>query len=388
MSFCPDGLITASAAKWFIMEIRFIHFLAWARWLSAIAALAYHVRFLTFTEYSTLPDPSMLTQAFYFLTGLGHEAFAVFVACEGIATGATLYAMRAQGEWLRARKLILLPPRCAWYIAALLIGGTLDLFGSRYFNHAGHYLDFPAFSTLTLSWPALLGNSAMLQPFLVPTFGSNGMLYLVSYLFWSRCIAAIYLAASALPGPWRRVTRGALLIAVVTLLPDNFHVWLAIWLLGLIFACYPGFRRRRPHVAAGIATLVIASMVSRWIGTQAGLDDGALGQIVLGWRYLIAALGFVVLAAAMAPGAQPIRESSASRHARFHFYFHFPFMMLLCGAAADLAHLPLMGMPGLRSYHFFTLLMVATVGASLLISIALDRFLALIFNQVAGKIET
>jgi hypothetical protein len=70
-------------------------------------------------------------------------------------------------------------------LPGLLLGAALDAAGMRFFNGAGIYTAFPDFSSVTLTNASLLGNLLMLRPFVVPTFGSNGMLYLLSYLFWS-----------------------------------------------------------------------------------------------------------------------------------------------------------------------------------------------------------
>lgn len=356
---------SCALAKRFIMEIPFSKFVTTARWLSAAAAVAYHVRFLTLVEYEALSDPGAIEQLFYFLTGLGHEAFAVFLVCEGIAAGQALSAHAARASHRGVGRGF------SCYIAALATGGLLDLVGSAYFNHTGHYLDYPAFSTLTLTIPALLGNALMLQPFAVPTFGSNGMLYLASYLFWARCLVALYLAASRLPMPWRRTARVLLVLAIVALMPDQFHAWMAIWLSGLALAMVAPRLRHRPPMLIGMLVLLGGAVVSRWIGAHDELLPAPFGQLLIGWRYLIAALGFVVLALAVAPRGRWQEQHDNLAHPRFQFFFHFPTMMLLCGIATDVAGQRLMGQPALSSYLFFGGLTLATIAVSLAISACL-----------------
>jgi hypothetical protein len=54
----------------------------------ATCGVSSHVRFLLFVDYEQVQENTWLSDVFYFLTGLGHESFAVFVvstACVGAA---------------------------------------------------------------------------------------------------------------------------------------------------------------------------------------------------------------------------------------------------------------------------------------------------------------
>jgi len=166
------------------MTARFERFLWRARWASAVVALMYHVRYLQFVDYGALTAKGALSTAFYMLTGLGHEAFAVFFVADGIAAGSQLWHGRGSMYAVPGRPAGLHPGALyAQLLPGLLLGVCFDHIGASFLNGSGIYTSFPEFSTLTFGTSALLGNALMLQPFFVPTFGSNRMLYLLSYLF-------------------------------------------------------------------------------------------------------------------------------------------------------------------------------------------------------------
>ena len=219
------------------MSERFLTFLLLARWSSALLALIYHVRFLAFINYDAVEDRNILLTGFYFLSGLGHESYAVFFILDGIFAGLILHRQRAglaadsPGLGRRALNLYRL------MLPGLALGAVFDYTGARMFIGSGVYTDFPEFSTLALGYATLLGNVFMLQPFVVPNFGGNSMLYLLSYLFWSLVLLVLFVRAAGLPPPWRRLARLALLAAVMLLMPYKFLIWAAIWLagVGLVF---------------------------------------------------------------------------------------------------------------------------------------------------------
>lgn len=172
------------------MNDGFLTFLQLARWTSALVALAYHLRFLLLVNYDAVPDKNALLTGFYFLTGLGHESYAVFFVVDGILAGLILHRRRTRataagpgmGQHLGALYRIVLP--------GLLLGALFDATGSHYLGHTGVYTAFPEFSTLTLTVAAFVGNALMLQPWIVPDFGGNSMLYLAG------CLAVLVLRAA------------------------------------------------------------------------------------------------------------------------------------------------------------------------------------------------
>lgn len=358
------------------MPNRFVSFLQLARWTSVIVALMYHVRFLLFVDYEDVDAKTALSAAFYFLTGLGHESFAVFFVLDGILTGRALQRYppgAAVARRVGALYRLLLP--------GLVLGAIFDVMGVRFLNASGLYTAYPAFSTLTLGYAPLLGNLLMLQPFVVPTFGSNGMLYLVSYLFWSLILVALCARAA-----WPR--RIVLLAAVAALAPASFLAWASIWLAGIAVAYAGATRAARPPLPLAIAGFVGALLLSRFIGADAHLLPSPFGAWLIEWKYVFVGASFAAVAWALYP-AHPRHDEAvdaavdgaAPQTAAFTFFFHFPVMMLLVGVASTFLGQPLMQQPAPARYGEFVILVAACVGTTVLAM----RAGAIAMNAMTGR---
>jgi hypothetical protein len=339
------------------MRRRFVPFLHVARWTSVIVALTYHVRFLLFVDYEHVQDKTWLSDVFYFLTGLGHESFAVFLVLDGILTGR---ALRAHGPPVRTT-----PGRHAFALYGLLLpglalGALFDVAGTRFFNGSGLYTAYPAFSTLTLDYGSLLGNLFMLQPFVVPTFGSNGMLYLLSFLFWSLILLGVFLRAG-------RAGRVGLPAAVVVLAPPLFLIWSAIWLTGVVVAHAGATRTARPSLPVAVIAFIGALLLSRFLG--AGVHGPpASGAWLADCRFLLVGWGFAAIAWALTPRGAQHDAGPGDPAPAFTFFFHFPVMMLLVGMGATLSGQPLMQQPAPARYAAFAAVVAACVGTTVLVA--------------------
>lgn len=358
------------------MNRRFATFLDMSLWISALMALVYHVRFLMFVDYDAVQARSLINQIFYFLTGLGHESFAVFFVVNGIFVGLFLRHMpAAQGDrallvrWWRSH-LALLP--------LLALGGLLDLGGVHFLNGSGVYSDFPAFSTVTLSWTAFFGNLLMLQPALLPTFGSNGMLYLYAYLWWSCCLLVLLRRAWRSRTAWQMAAGAALLLVLALWMPPSFWPWLAIWLLGVAVGLRGPWPRPLLHPLAAWALLAAAIVFSRLAGARTDLLPGPWGELLMLWKYVIVGMGFAAVASVLyrSPmcAAPPPRGAASSFFGRLNrhladsasvaFLFHFPLMMLLTAIGADLFGHRLMQQPGPLCYVLVVAIVVLCYAAS------------------------
>lgn len=339
------------------MHRRFVPFLHVARWSSVLVALMYHVRFLLFVDYEHVQEKTWWSDVFYFLTGLGHESFAVFLVLDGILTGR---ALRAHGPPTRTT-----PDRHAialygLLLPGLILGAACDVAGARFFNGSGLYTAYPAFSTLTLGYTALLGNLLMLQPFVVPTFGSNGMLYLLSFLFWSLILLGVFQRAT-------RAGRIVLLAAVVVLASPLFLIWSAIWMTGVAVAHIGATRTARPPLPVAIAGFIGTLLLSRFLGAH-GHGPPASGAWFVDCKFLLVGWGFAAIAWALTPrGAQHEAAPDDSALA-FTFFFHFPIMMLLVGMGTTLSGQPLMQQPAPARYGAFAAVVAACVGTTVLVA--------------------
>ena len=241
-------------------------------------------------------------------------------------------------------------------LPGLVLGAVFDVTGARFFNGSGLYTAYPAFSTLTLGFASLLGNAFMLQPFVVPTSGSNGMLYLLSFLFWTLVPLGALLRAT-------RAGRVVLVAAVAALAPPLFLIWAAIWLTGVAVVHAGAARMARPPLSVAIACFVAALLVSRFLGAGTH-EPSPSGAWFVGCRFLLVGWGFAAIAWALYPsGAQP-RPAPHDPAAAFTFFFHFPVMMLLVGIGTTLPGQSLMQQPTPARYGAFAAVVAACVGTT------------------------
>jgi len=339
------------------MVNRYLSFLRVSRWTSVMVALMYHVRFLLFVDYEHVQAKTWLSNVFYFLTGLGHESFAVFLVLDGIVTGRALWAHGPPARAAPGRRALAL---YGFLLPGLLLGAVFDVAGARFFNASGLYTAYPAFSTLTLGLAPLLGNVFMLQPFVVPTFGSNGMLYLLSFLFWSLVLLDILLRAT-------RAGRAVLLAAVVILAPPLFLIWSAIWLSGVAVAHAGAVRAARPPLSIAIIGFIGALLLSRFLGADAHWPPTS-GSWLADGKFLLVGWGFAAIALALYPPGTEHDAVPDGPAAAFTFFFHFPVMMLIVGMGTTLLGQSLMRQPAPARYGAFVAIVAACVGTTVCVA--------------------
>jgi hypothetical protein len=286
---------------------------------ATLLLVVYHLRFLLFASYGTLDQRPLWVSAFYFVSGLGHQAFAVYFAVQGFLLARAAREARSYAGLLRAKAA----GTYAMLVPILLLGLLLDGGGSRYLNAAGVYTAYPEYALRSIDLATLAGQLAMLQPFAVPTFGTNGVLFVLAFEWWYSCMYLL-LAAQL----WRRRWLGLLLLgllgaAVLASFPSEFITWGAIWLLGVLVA-----QPRAPAVPAWLALpLFVAALgLSRYLDSHVGL--ALLGSHLAAFtfaRNLLFALGFALLLLALPRRTVPL----APGFAQALFFGHAPLMMFL-----------------------------------------------------------
>lgn len=362
---------------------RFHSFLALSRWLSAIVALMYHARFVWFVNYDELLSKTIFVKGFYFVTGLGHEAFSVFFVADGVIVG-LLLRQRHQQRMIAKIFLGRLAGVYRTLLPGLIVGAALDLLGVNFFNGTGIYSSYPDFTTVTLTVASFFGNMFMLEPFVVPTFGSNAMLYLFSYLWWSFALLAAFSGAARLRRPLANFARAAVLLAALLVVPLEFLQWIVLWFVGVGGAALSETRLVRPPLFIGWGVFVTLIIASRVIRSDLAFLPQPFGLMLVSLKYLFVGMGFAALAWAMSP-SRP-RASAGTLEAQPHWqpqrrlsndavvicFFHFPFLMLIAGAGADLLQQKLMQQPS----GFLYLGFAATVFACFSLTTAFARAIA------------
>lgn len=274
----------------------------------------------------------------YISAGFGLDAVFAFFVVSGFWIGKSVLARFSGGRWAWRDYLVdRLSRLMAVLVPALLLGGLLDLAGSRWLGldiyrsiHVIGTSGFPVDETLTLA--TLVGNLVFLQGIVCPPFGSNVVLWSLSYEFWFYIWLPILLKLA------RRMRISWLELAVMVLSVVYLRLFLLafpIWLLGfLTFAlCYhqPRFRRWLGPVR-GWGALTAAVLV--WLGFLAASHLGNAGFLATGWLTGLGALPLVALAGRLRlPGLARLRWlSTFGAGSSYSLYaMHFPLLVLLVG---------------------------------------------------------
>jgi peptidoglycan/LPS O-acetylase OafA/YrhL len=208
---------------------------------SAALVMIGHVRGLFFVPYADVADKGWVKQALYFITGLGHEAVMVFFALSGFFISANIFHAFGTGRWkwdwylgrrVTRLSVVLLP--------TLLIGLAFDKAGLALFGADGPYGGGEGYGHIIvapvaerLGWTVFLGNAAYLQEIFVPTFGSNGPLWSLSYEFWYYLLFPCLVVAGFGRGLARRAIHGLAAAAIALLVGERILLYFLIWLFGV-----------------------------------------------------------------------------------------------------------------------------------------------------------
>ncbi len=160
-------------------------FLDLVRGLSALLVLAAHVRGFIFVDFEESSDRGVASKAFYFLTGIHHQAVMVFFVLSGYFVGggvlnslaADRFSWRHYSEARLSRLWMVLIP-------ALVLTAICDSAGSQLSPtaYAGEWRDVwmsgpePG-RTIGLGIITFLGNLFFLQTIEIDVYGSNGPLW-------------------------------------------------------------------------------------------------------------------------------------------------------------------------------------------------------------------
>jgi peptidoglycan/LPS O-acetylase OafA/YrhL len=341
------------------------------RGFAAFSVLLNHLRDALFVDYEAIARHNPLTSAAYLASGLGRQSVIVFFVLSGYLVGGSVLRSVGSGSWSwRAYLLARLSRLYVVLLPALLLGGALDWLGMHmagteavYSGNSGmHALVINVHSVLT--WPILAANGLFLQtiqlpglgPNPVPTFGSNGALWSLSYEFW------YYLAFPLLVFLLARSQSSKMrVLSCLGLLAWGWFVGLNIfllgltWLMGALITFLPAFPARR-RWTRGLA--IVLSLVLFGAGLVESKLLGSLpSDLVLGLA--VTAMIWVTLHCATAPvPAFYVHMARRAAHSSYTLYLvHLP-MLIFLKATLDLPR----AYPGWHAY---------LVGAGVLAAIVL-----------------
>lgn len=358
------------------------------RLLAAGMAVIYHVRFLLFAGYPEVSEKSLVLTLFYFVTSLGHEAFVMYMVISGVALGGLSIQRWRHGVDPEVDLL----RRSTWFYClltpALLLGGALDLIGTRALAGAEVYAYFTMFSP-SLDLQAFAGNMLMLQRFVVPGLGSNTMLYLLAYECW----AYLALAALFVLGKRSRTLGWCAAITVswaATMLAPEFLGYLLVWMMGIGVGWLGYNTRVRLQRRYGMPIFVVGLLVSRWGGTHVEQVPAALIpaarmalDLLFGASFALLAVSWLTAGAKQAPILR-LRQAAWRLNRWFSgasfvlFTTHFPFMMFVVAVASAEFHVPIGGQPGAFAFAMFG----ATVAAICLYAYAFSALASRLARKV------
>jgi len=269
------------------------------RGLAAIAVLAGHTRGLFFIPYHELSTHNPLLAAFYRCTSLGHQAVIVFFVLSGFLIVSSTTNAFARGDWSWVKYLVnrttrlsvVLVPSLLVCLAADQAGMALRATAPLYQRPVAYLFATSVASLETLR--TFCGNLFYLQEILVPTFGSNGPLWSLSYEFWYYALFPLLLCA--IVSRFRPAARIGYLVAafvVAWFVGHTIAMYFLIWMLGGAVALLRRFNPRPARVtrASAISVLLFMSVLAFGDGLPIGsafVKDLLVATAFALWVYFI-----------------------------------------------------------------------------------------------------
>ncbi len=347
-------------------------FLNVARWVAAALVVIEHARNLLFVDYGSLQQPTLIHKAFYFLTGFGHEAVVIFFVISGFLVGGKALKLWQEDRFEWRRYLADRTSRLfAVLVAALVIGGALDLTGTNLFALTGMYdgktteniVVLPESVNARVTPQHFAGNLLMLQDITVETFGSNGPLWSLAHEWWYYLLFPLALFA------WRgspivRFVSVVLLVGICALVTRYILILFGVWLIGVL--CWIGNRRSMVPWPVGLAIF------------GAGLATMRLEIITIPLvpHFLLGA-GFGLMLHGLSGGERVLPFARSSKFLADFSYsvylVHFPVLLFgvawLMQASSNLHRLDLTP----KSFGVFVLMVVVAFLVSFCVSLITER---------------
>jgi len=362
-----------------------------SRWIAALLVAVSHIHHLVLANFEDVHNATLLWKAAYFCSSFGTEAVIVFFVVSGFLVGGL-----TTDKFLRAPGTGATPTIASYFVQrfariytvlvpALCVGLAFDVVGYKWFDGSHLYSDSSQYHTISLDMrivagidaTTLLGNLLMLGNISVPVLGSNGPLWSLAYEWWYYCIFAALLGVSFRTGVQRWIGV-AFIAAALALLPTKLLLWMLMWLVGMGAYFYIRSALPKPHPILGLAALLAALCFSRFNHGNAGpamtasaaLFNQFVREMVLALAFAFALTGFSRLQHPLA-GA---RLHAALAGFSYSLYLvHFPAMLFLVAAGAQLFGLPFIAQPALASYEWFAAILLSVCVFAYAFSLVTER---------------
>ena len=294
-----------------------------------------HVRALFFVEYDVVGHKNPVIKALYLITGFGHEAVVVFFVLSGFFISSSIIRSVLTNQWSWAiyaqKRLIRL---YVVLVPALLLGLLWDMLGSNFFSGADIYQGAAAYTHMLptpimrlLSAKVWFGNLFFLQGIRVPTFGSNGPLWSLSYEFWYYVLFPLsLLALSAKTPAGKRLVYFILALGIAYFIGHRIDIYFLVWLMGVIIVIAKPVKLSKNPLYLPLTGLTF--LVSLLISRQHRVDGVAM-DFVIGIAFSAFLYGLLNRECEV---VQPVYKKSAqflSEMSYTLYLVHVPFLVFL-----------------------------------------------------------
>jgi len=209
------------------------------RGIAALAVAIGHARAFFFVDFALVSGAGVVAKAFYFLTGLGHQAVVVFFVLSGYFVGGAVAKASAQGRWSwrhyglnrMSRLWVVLVPALVLTLVWDGLGRTLGG-GTGYDGGFTNLIHMGQPAIADIGPIAFLKNLCFLMTIAGPVYGSNAPLWSLAYEFWYYLMFPLAFLALGRGPLGVRLGYFVLFGACVALLPGILVAMGSIWLMG------------------------------------------------------------------------------------------------------------------------------------------------------------
>lgn len=338
------------------------------RGLSAVVVLLAHVRALVLVDFRDLVNPGLLTKAFYFLTGIHHQAVMVFFVLSGYFVGGKVLSTFGSGSFTwTGYALARLTRLWLVLIPALLLTFFLDAAGATMAREAyagalqDRFMSGPAPGTAdSITWATFFGNLAFLQTIIVPVFGTNGPLWSLANEFWYYFLFPLALGVVFHRSLLLRLLAAGLVVSLLYWLPKGLVISGLVWLMGAVTF----WLTRQPWLPRWVKS---AGWLAFWGMAFAASLAASKSDSILGSDWMVGLFFALCLPALLGPwGRRDGRVSLSTTLASLSYSLyavHFPVLFFIAATQLHGHQFP----PGVTgSLWFFGLTCASLLAAALI----------------------
>ncbi len=286
------------------------------RGIAAFAVFFGHARSLFLVDYKDVENKGPGVQAFYLVTGFGHQAVMLFFVLSGFFIGGNVLHLMLSGKWSWTSYLISRFTRLYVVLLPGLLATLLcDVAGIHWSESDALYSGASDTSVLEgsvkdrLNATTFVENSLFLMtlrmpvfgPERVPTFGSNSPLWSLCNEYWYYlifpCVAGCFLLARRKLFYWLAVVACG---AFFVVFGDNLAHGFAIWLLGAAAALNLGFAMS-PRRKWAFILLATGAVIGVLVLVRTGKLAGLTGDTCVGVATALLVHGIVIGGKANSP---------------------------------------------------------------------------------------